>query len=167
MPLQNRVDPWGNLHAVAAYGTCMGNRGILHNEQRQVQRYHQHQNWIICRPSFAGRKRIPMTPGRYTELFFLDEATALAAGHRPCAECTRPRYREFVRCWRLGNPGELRRIDTVLHEQRFVPRQSDWRDKKRLHPDWPLADLPIGAMILRPNDPALYLVRWPVTRHNQ
>lgn len=163
MTLQNRVNPFGNIIATPEYGTCMGNRGILHGNQQNLLRYHQHKHWVICRLKANDKKgdeirRKPMTPHTYTELFFLDEATALAAGHRPCAECSRPRYNEFVKFWRLGNPGELRRIDEVLHEDRFVPYQTDWRKKKRLHLDWPLDDLPFGTIILLPNDPTPYLV---------
>src|SRR5262245_61283498 len=95
MPKQNRVTPRGDLIATAARGSLMGNRGCLHNAQRKIVRHHQGQRWIICRLEFKGWHREIMTPGHYTELFFLDEATALAAGHRPCAECSRPRFEEF------------------------------------------------------------------------
>ncbi|MBT4289856.1 MAG: hypothetical protein HOD92_21225 [Deltaproteobacteria bacterium] len=89
MPLQNRVDPWGRILTSPYRGTLLGNRGILHNENRQVVKNHQHQNWVTCLLEFKERKRELMSPHHYTELFFLDEATALSAGHRPCGECTR------------------------------------------------------------------------------
>ncbi len=146
MPLQNRVTPFGNIRAVSDYGTCMGNRGILHDAQRNVKHYHKHKNWVICRLEFKDRKRTIMTPGKYTELFFLDEATALAAGHRPCWECSRPRYNEFVRLWKQVNPEETDTIDNVLHRERFRPYQKDWPRKKRTYTA-PLDSLPFGTFI--------------------
>ena len=94
LALQNRVDPFGDIHAVPERGTCMGNRGILHDDQQQLRRYHNHKRWIICKLAHTDQrgstvKRRPMSPEQYTELFFLDEATALAAGHRPCGRCSR------------------------------------------------------------------------------
>jgi hypothetical protein len=146
MPLQNRVNPFSNIIAVSERGTCMGNRGILHDEQRRLKYYHKHKAWIICRLEFKGRYRQPMTPNRYTELFFLDEATALAAGHRPCAECSRPRYNEFVRLWKQANPGQNEPIDIILHRERFRSYQVDWRQKKQTYIA-PLDSLPFGAFI--------------------
>lgn len=91
MPLQNRVDPFGFLHAVSARGLFMGNRGgCFHRADRTLKdRRWASRQWIICVLDFKGRKRALMQPGLYTELFFLDEATALAGGHRPCFECRR------------------------------------------------------------------------------
>src|SRR5580704_4191915 len=88
MPLQNRVDPFGNLFRTPARGTMVGNRGgVLHNSEREIVRNYKSRRWITCVLEFKGRRRIVMTERRYTELFFLDEATAFAARHRPCAEC--------------------------------------------------------------------------------
>ena len=100
MPLQNRVSPLGEIVATAERGGLMGNRGILHDRDRRlgVSRW-KHPHWVCCRLAFLGRHRPVMTPGRYTELFFLDEATALAAGHRPCAECRRADYTRFLDAW--------------------------------------------------------------------
>ena len=97
MPLQNRVDPLGALHAVSARGLFMGNRGgCFHREDQTLKDRHcTSKRWIICVSSFKGRKRPLMQPGLYTELFFLDEATALAAGHRPCFECRRAEVSAF------------------------------------------------------------------------
>src|SRR5580658_8982867 len=92
MPRQNRVTPFGYLSATPERGTFMGNRGVLHDSEGTIKRPWQVKRWLICVLEFRGRKRTVMTPGHYTELFFLDEATALAAGHRPCAECRRPRF---------------------------------------------------------------------------
>ncbi|MEM9375072.1 MAG: hypothetical protein AAGA72_02545 [Pseudomonadota bacterium] len=89
MPLQNRVDPFGLIHAIPDRGTFMGNRGgCFHTDEKTLKRTHwKTRQWITCALAFKGRHRKQMMPGKYTELFFLDEATALAAGHRPCYEC--------------------------------------------------------------------------------
>jgi len=104
MPLQNRVDPFGNLIRTAARGTMMGNRGgVLHNADREIVRAYKSRRWITCVLEFRGRHRVVMSANRYTELFFLDEAVAFAAGHRPCAECRRERYNEFKDAWQLAH----------------------------------------------------------------
>jgi hypothetical protein len=126
MPKQNRVTPFGEIIATPARGTLMGNRGCLHNATQQIVRPYQNERWIICVLEFKGRRHGIMTPGQYTELFFLDEATALAAGHRPCAECSRPRFEIFRALWAKANP-ELANgakplatvIDRALHEERI------------------------------------------------
>src|SRR5262245_4164150 len=106
MPLQNRVTPYGELIATPARGLLMGNRGRLHDGERRIVRYADGRRWIACLTSFRGRRRDVMSPGRYTELFFLDEAVALAAGHRPCAECRRADYERFREAWRRALGGE-------------------------------------------------------------
>jgi hypothetical protein len=129
-PLQNRVTPLGDLIRSPARGTFMGNRGRLHDESRRIVRraVASYRAWVICRLEFKGRRRAVMTPGRYTELFFLDEATALAAGHRPCGECRRADYRRFTDAWLSGNPGrelgpgsQIPAIDRELHRDRLGP----------------------------------------------
>ncbi len=127
MPRQNRVTPFSTLIATPARGTLTGNRGCLHDEHGQIRRNYQGQRWIICLLEFKGRRRAIMQPGRYTELFFLDEATALAAGHRPCAECQRQRFNLFREYWAKGNPklyGTARptaaTIDTALQQERMT-----------------------------------------------
>lgn len=125
MPLQNRVTPFGAIVAVAGRGTLMGNRGILHNQQRAIVRDWQVRRWIACRLEFRGRHRAVMQPGHYTELFFLDEAAALADGHRPCAECRHADYRAFQRVWRSLYPDQPARadaMDAILHTQRRIRR---------------------------------------------
>ena len=103
----------------------MGNRGILHDSAQNITRTHVHQNWVACALNFKDRRRTIMAPGKYTELFFLDEATAFAAGHRPCAECRRERYREFTDYWRRAygdpEPGKTlpQTIDQTLHRNRI------------------------------------------------
>jgi len=119
--LRNRVTPFGELVAVPARGAWTGNRGVLHDDQRRIVRRWQNRRWIVCRLEFRGRHRTVMTPGRWTELFFLDEATALAAGHRPCAECRRADFNAFAAAW----PHRERRapaIDDVLHRERLGER---------------------------------------------
>ena len=128
----------------------MGNRGCLHDAEGRIRRQYAGKRWIICVLEFKGRRRQVMAPGRYTELFFLDEATALAAGHRPCAECQRDRSLEFRRHWRPG-PGRVREavsvdeMDQVLHTERL---DQDRRQRTSVEP---LADLPDGAMVADEN----------------
>jgi hypothetical protein len=134
MPRQNRVTPFRSIVAVPARGTLTGNRGCLHDDQQNIRRQFQGERWIICLLDFKGRKRNLMTPGHYTELFFLDEATALAAGHRPCAECQRERFTRFRDVWATANP-ELAVssrpaatvMDAAIHRERTAPIDHDNR----------------------------------------
>ncbi len=125
MTLQNRVLPTGEIVAQAERGTLMGNRGILHDAHRRLGRARwRHRNWICCELAFKDRKREVMQPGGfYTELFFLDEAVALAAGHRPCAECRRPDYTRFRAAWAtaFGTVPAAPEIDRLLHAARVAP----------------------------------------------
>ena len=131
MPLQNRVDPYGVIFRSPARGTFLGNRGgALHNDQREIVRQHKGRRWIACVLEFRGRKRSVMTPGRYTELFFLDEAVAFAAGHRPCAECRWQRFTAFRDAWKSrqgthsAQPVRADEIDVELHRHRIDRRGS-------------------------------------------
>ena len=131
MPRQNRVTPFGEVIAAPERGTLMGNRGVLHDAEGRIRRAWQSKRWIICVLVFRGRNRQVMTPGRYTELFFLDEATALAAGHRPCAECRHARFLDFCNAWKTAHPsnnGSARptadEIDSRLHAERMAPDRS-------------------------------------------
>ena len=122
MTLQNRIDPWGNLVAVKARGEFLGNRGILHDNDKNIVKPWAHKNWVTCELSFKGIKRKLFGQNSYSELFFLDEATALAAGHRPCAHCRRQRYNEFKNLW-LKCKTDLKsisvsEIDKQLHAER-------------------------------------------------
>jgi hypothetical protein len=160
LPLQNRVTPFGELIAVEHRGTLMGNRGCLHDEHRRVRRKSVGKRWIVCLLEFKGRRRTVMAPGRYTELFFLDEATALAAGHRPCAECQRARYRLFREAWAAANPGlapqgmpSAEEIDAALHAER---RHAGAGGGKRIYTER-LSRLPPGVMIAG-KDGQAYLV---------
>jgi hypothetical protein len=146
--LQNRIDPWGQLRAVASRGTLMGNRGILHDQGNRIVRPWAHKAWVTCLLDFNGIQRPkPFSPGNYSELFFIDEATAFAAGHRPCAYCQRTRHREFKDAWVRANVAEELRvstlmpaIDRVLHAERCVP------GGRKATFDSPLVELPRGAM---------------------
>lgn len=148
MPHQNRVTPASELIATPARGTLTGNRGCLHDERGEIVRDFVGKRWIACLLEFRGRRRALMTPGRYTELFFLDEATSLAAGHRPCAECRRDDYNAFRRAWvaaglpsrgALLSAGEM---DTRLHAERL-----DGTGAKTTHSAH-LADLPDGVFVV-------------------
>lgn len=147
MPLQNRVTPEGEIVATPARGNLMGNRGgAFHRPDRTLgERRWASRQWICCRLSFKGRRRVVMTPNRYTELFFLDEATALAAGHRPCFECRREDAKAFAEAWRrargLAQPPTAAQMDRVLHGERVAADGS-----KRTFAA-PLAALPAGTMV--------------------
>jgi hypothetical protein len=141
------VTPLGETVAVPDRGLFMGNRGCLHDEVGKIRRPWQLQRWIICLLEFKGRKRAVMTPGHYTELFFLDEATALAAGHRPCAECRRGRFDAFRQALTEDDapPRTAVEIDRRLHAQRVAPDRS-----KRTHTA-DLDGLPDGVFVLLPD----------------
>jgi len=128
MPFQNRVDPFGNLFRTHARGTMMGNRGgSLHNSEREIVRLYKSRRWITCVLEFRGRHRVVMSGHRYTELFFLDEAVAFAAGHRPCAECRRERFNAFKEAWRrakkLDSLPFADEMDLELHPARIARRE--------------------------------------------
>lgn len=122
MPLQNRVTPFGAIVALEGRGRMMGNRGVLHDDNRRIVRYSQVKRWIACRTEFRGRRRTIMRPKRYTELFFLDEATALSAGHRPCRECRYADYQRFRSLWEAchGGPASADAMDLQLHGERLI-----------------------------------------------
>jgi hypothetical protein len=124
--LQNRVDPYGNIIKTSARGSWTGNRGVLHNAGKEILRPFRLKAWITCLLEFKGRKRRVMAPDRWTELFFLDEVTAFAAGHRPCFECRRQDAVRFKDFWLKGNPGyhfdertSINEIDKILHNERI------------------------------------------------
>ena len=139
MPRQNRVTPFSSIVATSARGMLTGNRGCLHDDHQHIRRHSQGTRWIVCLLEFKGRKRNLMTPGHYTELFFLDEATALAAGHRPCAECQREGFTRFRDLWALANPelaGTPRPaatvLDLALHQERMAPIDNGTRSCKSI-----------------------------------
>jgi hypothetical protein len=165
MPYQNRVDPFGQIVATPSRGTLMGNRGCLHGNGDRPLRQYQVQRWIVCVMDFKGRKREPMPPGHYTSLFFLDEATALAAGHRPCAECQRERFVSFRAHWAAANPelagGAAPLVDTIdgaLHRERLTDHPRP-RDKRKRTYAAPLAELPDGVLVVLDASDTPHLVR--------
>jgi hypothetical protein len=144
VPLRNRVTPFGDIISTDARGLLFGNRGVLHDQDGKLVRAWQVRRWIACRLEFKGRRRPLLRPGRFTELFFLDEATAFAAGHRPCAECRREDFVRFREAWMQTHRGGTPRVDDMdraLHDERIAPHGG-----KRLH-EARLADLPEGSMI--------------------
>jgi hypothetical protein len=153
MPLQNRVTPLGELVADPARGLVYGNRGCLHDETGRIRRRFDGKRWIGCRLEFRGWQRGPLLqPGRFTELFFLDEATAFAAGHRPCALCRREDYVRFGELWRDVHPGQhgADAIDAQLHAERVDPETRG----HRLH-EARYDRLPDGAFVLVEGAPQL------------
>ena len=160
MPLQNRVTPEGLIVALAARGLMMGNRGgALHGPDRQLRRRRwASKQWICCRLEFNGRYRQVMAPNRYTELFFLDEATALAAGHRPCFECRRQDFLWFASLWgaAAGKPGRasVAQMDQVLHAERVD------RNGAKVVYRAAVDALPSGAFVRMEGQPHLVLSSW-------
>jgi hypothetical protein len=145
MALQNRVTPSGEIIADPARGTVMGNRGCLHDAGDQILRPYQVTRWIICKIDFNGRTRKPMPPGEYTSLFFLDKATALAAGHRPCYQCNWEQANAFADHWMAANPlrgvaepasaHRVDHIDAQLHRERITDAYYLGDRRKRVYLD--------------------------------
>ncbi|KQU94757.1 hypothetical protein ASD00_22995 [Ensifer sp. Root31] len=146
-PLQNRVTPFGDIIAIAQRGLFIGNRGIIHDPETKtlLRRRWTSKAWLICTCEYGDRRRDVMAGRSWTELFFLDEAVALAAGHRPCFFCRREAALVFRVAWTGGlmaspSAGEL---DAVLHSERVL------RGQKRIHPlPSPVRDLPDGTMVV-------------------
>ena len=136
MPLPNRVDPFGALHAVPERGGFTGNRGCLVDDDGRYVRHHRGDLWIICRTAFRGRRVGLTRPRRWTPLFFLDDAVGLAAGHRPCGECRHAdylAYREAVAA-ALGRPQRAGDLNRRLAAERGTTSTD--------------TDLPDGAVVL-------------------
>ena len=156
--LQNRVDPFGNIIKTSARGHWLGNRGVIHDEHQTILRPFKLKAWITCLLEFKGRKRKVMTPDRWTELFFLDEVTAFAAGHRPCCECRRKDFTRFKSSWLKGNPGygftektSIREIDKILHQERIGSNRSKVTFEERI------GNIPDGTFVLHDNKAFLFL----------
>jgi hypothetical protein len=155
MPLQNRVTPFGELIATPARGLVYGNRGCLHDDEGRIRHRYAVKRWIACRLRFRGWHRAPLLqPGGFTELFFLDEATAFSAGHRPCALCRREDYVRFSQMWRDLHPREVGAdaMDARLHAERVDP---ETRGERR-HPLFS-DPLPDGAFVADRDDAYLVL----------
>lgn len=154
MPLQNRVTPTGEIVAEPARGMLMGNRGCIHRDDRTlgVTRWRT-KMWISCVLDWGGRRRDVMPPGRWTALFFLDEATALSAGHRPCGYCRRADHVWFGESWRAAKAMPARPLakdmDIWLHAERVD------RTRRKLRYPAIAGDLPDGTMVWHDDGPAL------------
>jgi hypothetical protein len=152
MPQQNRVTPFGQIIATPDRGLFMGNRGAIHTaDGRLARRLWARHSWVTCRLEWKGINRIQkngrlMALNSYTELFFLDEATALAAGHRPCNDCCKQELGHFKAAW-VGSPSSVAPIDEALHRERIdrQGRKVTWAARAR--------DLPDGAMVELPSAP--------------
>jgi hypothetical protein len=163
MTLQNRVDPFGNIHAVPDRGTMFGNRGgCMHREKKLAGRPWTNERWICCLLEFKGRHRPEMmAPGLYTELFFLDEATAFASGHRPCMECRRPDANRFIEAWSRAYlpPGQrlktISHIDQIAHRERIDPATKRQRTSRVR-----LDTLPEGVLVTLDDDQERPLLLW-------
>ena len=156
-PLQNRVTPAGEVVADPARGLLMGNRGCLHGLDRRLGAARwRSKAWICCVLAWKGVRRDPMPPGRWTALFFLDEATALAAGHRPCAYCRRADFVAFTEAWRgahgMAERPRAPRIDAQLHAERVDPGSRRQLTRPAL-----AGALPDGVMVRHGDGPGLLL----------
>jgi hypothetical protein len=166
---QNRVTPFSELVAVSARGLVYGNRGCLHDEHGRIRRRFNGKRWISCQLEFRGWHRSPLLqPGKFTELFFLDEATAFAAGHRPCALCRHADYKRFSGLWRALHAGGLGAdaIDARLHSERVA-----LRTRTQQHHEAPLDELPDGAFVVSDGAPWLVrgdeLLRWTAAGYDE
>ncbi|MBR1170050.1 hypothetical protein ACNJYD_14675 [Bradyrhizobium sp. DASA03005] len=157
MPLQNRITPTGDIIATPHRGLFTGNRGIIHDPATKtlLKKRWSTPAWITCLCEFRGWRRPVMARRSWTELFFLDEATAFAAGHRPCFFCRRDDAKRFRAAWEKGNGASnisAKAMDAVLHRERLD------HGRKQLHPlTMPLADLPDGAMVQQGEDSFLVM----------
>jgi len=165
-PRQNRVTPFSEIEATPARGSLMGNRGILHDEQGSLgPKRWQHRSWVACTLTAPGPKRPLAAPGHYTVLFFHDEAVALAAGHRPCAQCRRAAYDRFIAAWKVGHgiaPQTFvpaKDIDIALHQARVS------RDRKQVRFAAMLEELPDGAFVVLPEEPDAAWLIWRGAMH--
>jgi hypothetical protein len=163
--LQNRVDPLGNIIRTTERGAWMGNRGVIHNKDKNIVKPYRLKTWITCLLQFKNRRLQVMAEGRYTQLFFMDEATAFSAGHRPCAECRREDYNRFKENWIKGNElfgfnakTLIGQIDAIIHDERIGAN-----NEKKTHFN-EIDSLPDGAFILHEGAPYLkkgdFLFKW-------
>jgi hypothetical protein len=152
-PRRNRVTPTGEIVAIPLRGAWCGNRGNLHGRGTTVLRFHGGRLWIVCALAHKDQLLVQWSPGRYTLLFFHDEAVAFAAGHRPCAECRHRAFTEFADAWAAAHGGGrpyVPEMDAVLHAE----RRRD-RDGRRILTAMPWADLPDGVFVMDGEDPAV------------
>ena len=160
-PLQNRVTPFGDVVAIAQRGLFIGNRGIIHDPATKtlLGRRWTTKAWLVCLLEYKGRHREVMGGRSWTELFFLDEAVALAAGHRPCFFCRRRDAEAFRAAWKNARGGKVPlapEMDAVLHQERLE------RGRKRIHPiPGPVSELPDGAVIAAAGQAYTIAHGWP------
>ncbi len=148
MTRRNRVDPWGDLHAVASRGLFTGNRGCLVDDQGAVVRHHRGRLWIVCVTEYRGWRHPLDAAGRWTPVFFLDEAVALAAGHRPCGLCRRDAYHSYRQAATGSVDGiPASALDAKLTTERLQRGRGIDRAADRLVWEAEISDLPIGAVI--------------------
>jgi hypothetical protein len=154
--LQNRVNPFGDIIKTPERGKWLGNRGVIHNEDKEIVRTYKVKAWISCELEFRGRHREVMMPNRWTELFFFDEATAFSAGHRPCFQCRYKAHIHFKEMWLKGNPQysftmktPVADIDAIIQRERMAP------DKTKQTYEANLKELPDGAFVIFDNEPHL------------
>jgi hypothetical protein len=159
MPLQNRINPFSKIIATPERGCFTGNRGVIHNGQKEIIKNHAVKYWITCMLEYKGMHRAVMTPNRWTELFFLDEATAIAAGHRPCGFCRHADFKRFKSLWLQAN-GEknglkentkMDVIDNIIHKERL-----DENNVQKTFSAY-LETLPDGVFIKLPKNKNAYL----------
>lgn len=152
------MNPFGEIVATSDRGTLLGNRGVLHSDAGAIRRAWQLRRWILCVLEFKNRRRVVMSPGCYTELFFLDEATGLAAGHRPCAECQRSRFVAFRAAWMTTysekRPPAAVEIDQRLHADRITA------DGDKIQFRANLDELPDGVLVTQTGDPETAHLLW-------
>jgi hypothetical protein len=159
MPLQNRVNPFGKIIATPEQGTYTGNRGVIHNHQKEIIKNYKVKYWITCLLKYKGMHREVMTANRWTELFFLDEATAFAAGHRPCGFCRHSDFKIFKKLWLEANARKhglientkMDIIDAIIHAERL--------DKNEVQKTFtaPLHTLPDAVFIKLPKNENAFL----------
>jgi hypothetical protein len=159
MPLQNRISPFSTLTATPERGAWTGNRGVIHNAQQEIVRNHAVKYWITCVLEYKNFQRKVMTPNRWTELFFLDEATAFSAGHRPCGFCRNADFKRFKSLWLLANgeryglTGNIKMdvIDQLIHLERLDEKGNQKTFKAHL------STLPDGTFVSLNESPEAYL----------
>ena len=162
MALQNRLTPFGEIVAVDARGTFMGNRGIIHDyqEKRLLKRRWQHQAWICCVLAFKNFQHPIMGRSAYTELFFLDEATALSAGHRPCAYCRRVAFNTFKAAWMQGQHQDPQRFISAPTLDRQLHRERVTRNRHQVRFVAPWRSLPNATFVQHGEEAMLVWDAW-------
>ena len=158
MTYQNKVDPFGNLVATQARGTLMGNRGCLHDATGKIRKSWARKAWVTCRLEWKAIQRSVFSDGRYSELFFLDEATAFAAGHRPCNHCQSEAYSAFKAAWQSSqSDGQFVKAD-VMDNQIHSERLNRSGEKQTLSEE--LQHLPDGVMVTTSDAPLQPRLLW-------